>query len=446
MRSALPTFNEVWQQQLRAGVLGQVQHYPAETQFLIGCSGGMDSMLLLHLMLVLVPQRIRVIYVNHQLQAPSTQWGEFVQRICQSYNVPCVVQAVDVTAGNLEQQAREARYSAYQQHCQVNEVLVLAHHEQDQAETLLLRLLSGAGVQGLAAMKIHDTRENLRLWRPLLNISRTQIETWTKQLQLEWIEDPTNQDTHYDRAWCRQQLWPILESRFPKMQKSIGRTAQLMQDTVEILDEVLCVDWEQCIQHNALDIQKWRELSKPRQRQLISSWMKGEGMYRPALHMVDRLVNEVIDARVDAQAVLHCQDYYYVRYQQRIYRLSVDEYHPTSPQASSVFQLEPEKELVVNPCSYRWVQAAWGLDASLIGKILNLQTRQGGEKIHLHGRVGHWPLKKAIQAAQIFPWQRQMIQILSIDDVMLGVFTPQGFWLAQSEYTCKDGWFPQVIL
>ena len=86
-----------------------------------------------------------------------------------------------------------------------------------------------------------------------------------------------------------------------------------------------------------------------------------------------------------------------------------------------------------------------GLNIALLNQQLTLTLRQGGEKIHLYGRVGAWPLKKAIQEAQIFPWTRHTIQILSIDNVMLGVFTPKGFWLAQSEYCEVGGWQPKLI-
>ncbi len=123
-------------------------------------------MLLLHLMFFLCPKKIRAIYVDHQLQSLSSSWGEFVRAECARLNIPCIVQAVHVAEGNLEQQARQSRYQAYQQHLQDNEILVLAHHQQDQAETLMLRLLSGAGVDGLSAMKRVDVREDFSIWRP----------------------------------------------------------------------------------------------------------------------------------------------------------------------------------------------------------------------------------------------------------------------------------------
>ncbi|WP_092820885.1 tRNA lysidine(34) synthetase TilS [Acinetobacter kookii] len=448
MRSTLPAFNEVWQRQFRSGVLKQIQCFPPESTFLIGCSGGMDSMLLLHLMSYLVPEKIRTIYVDHQLQSISANWGRFVSDQCAALNVPCIVEAVEVQDGNLEHQARNARYQAYSKHLKSNEILVLAHHQQDQAETLMLRLLSGAGVHGLAAMKQVDVREQFTIWRPLLDISREQICQWATQLGVQNIEDPTNLDTHYDRAWCRHELWPLLQKRYPKMQQALSRTSYLMQDAEDILLDVLQQDLKHCGSATELDLKKLAELSSARQRQLLSAWMKGQDTYRPSFEMVQRLLHEVIESKSDAQAALHWNQYYYVRYQQKLFRLSTTEYLAEKNQSIAnkqtiLLQLGQKVETLSG--DYLAETAKVGLSTALLGQKLDLVMRRGGEKIHLYGRVGAWPLKKAIQEAQIFPWQRYRIQILSIDNVMLGVFTPKGFWLAQSEYCEIGGWQPNLI-
>lgn len=405
-------------------------------------------MLLLHLMSYLYPEKIRAIYIDHQLQEISADWGQFVSDQCAELNIPCIVETVKVQAGNLEHQARTVRYQAYSKHLKPNEILVLAHHQQDQAETLILRLLSGAGVHGLAAMKQVDVREQFTIWRPLLDISREQICQWATQLNVQNIEDPTNLDTHYDRAWCRHELWSVLQNRYPKMQQALSRTSYLMQDADEILKDVLQQDLALCGSATELDLKKLSQLSNARQRQLLSVWMKGQDTYRPSFEMVERLLHEVIESKSDAQAALHWNQYYYVRYQQKLYRLRPEEYLAEKSESNistQVIRLELKNKIEVLSGQYVAETAKIGLSATLLGKELNLVMRQGGEKIHLYGRIGAWPLKKAIQEAQIFPWQRHRIQILSIDNVMLGVFTPKGFWLAQSEYCEVGGWQPNLI-
>ncbi|NHB56423.1 tRNA lysidine(34) synthetase TilS [Acinetobacter sp. 194] len=447
MRSTLPTFNEVWQRQFRSGFLKQMSQFGDDTKFLIGCSGGMDSMLLLFLMSALCPERIRVLYINHQLQKVSDDWAIFIAQQCELLQIECHIQAVDVLEGNVESQAREARYTAFKQHLKEQEILVLAHHQQDQAETFLLRLFSGTGVQGLTAMKVIDHRDEFSIWRPLLDISREQICQWVEQLKIPYVDDPTNLDTHYDRAWCRHELWHILQSRFPKMQQSITRTSYLMQDANEILNEVLAQDLDMCGTYDELDLERLTSLSTPRQRQLLSAWMRGQDTYRPSFDMVQRLQDEVIHAKQDAQSALHWNGFYYVRYQEVLYRLDKVKYLQNKDTESvpcmMTFQLHQQCDVLSG--IFKIETAEMGLCFALLERELLLKPRAGGEKIHLYGRVGAWPLKKAIQDAQIFPWLRHTIQILTIDNVMLGVFTPKGFWLAQSQYCEVGGWQPKLI-
>ena len=409
-------------------------------------------MLLLHLMAVLFPHRMRAIYVNHQLQSVSDEWADFVMQQCQKLDIPCVIQRVSVGEGNIENQAREARYSAFVKHLQPQEILVLAHHQQDQAETLLLRLLSGAGVQGLAAMRAVDIQQKagskITLWRPLLDLSREQISQWVQQLNICYVDDLTNLDVQYDRAWCRHELWNILQSRFPKMQQALSRTSKLMQDADEILKDVLNQDLESCGTAEQLDLAQLQKLSEARQRQLLSTWMKGKQQYRPPFEMVQRLQQEVIFAREDAQSALHYNEHYYVRYRGTLYCLAQHIYLADRQQATEEIRaiiFDTDKVVTLASGQYAIKASKFGLSPTLLGKNMQLHPRQGGEKIHLYGRVGSWPLKKAIQDAHIFPWMRHTIQILSMDNVMLGVFTPKGFWLAQSEYCIDGGWQPDLI-
>ncbi|WP_092747519.1 tRNA lysidine(34) synthetase TilS [Acinetobacter boissieri] len=449
MRSTLSTFNEVWQRESRAGFVAVADSIFTEKRFLIGCSGGMDSMLLLHLFYCLFPDRVRAIYVDHQLQSVSAQWGEQVREYCTQLGVRCECVPVHVQSGNLEAEARNARYDAFKQHIQVNEVLVLAHHEQDQAETLLLNLLSGAGVSGLSAMKAIDCRDDLLIWRPFLRLSRERISQWTNTLNLPHVNDPTNLDTHYDRAWARSELWPILSSRFPHMQAAVARTALLMQDAEEILNDIVSNDLKLCVIANKLDLKKYQNLSSARQRQMLSVWLKAQGVYRPSYALVERLHQEVIYARADAQAALFCKPFWYVRFGDYVYQLSQTQYLAKKYdqiEASSLLKLKQNMSLDLLSGTFE-VQRTQniGLSSQIFERELLLNQRVGGEKVHLYGRVGHWPLKKAIQQAEIFPWLRHRVQILQSEGVILGVFTPHGFWLADSKFCEPCGWLPVLV-
>jgi tRNA(Ile)-lysidine synthase len=297
-------------------------------------------------------------------------------------------------------------------------------------------------------MKPVDVRSDQYIWRPFLDLSREQIEDWVNQLSIPYVNDPTNLDTHYDRAWCRQDLWKVLQARYPKMQQAISRTSYLMQDAEQILQEVLIQDFSLCGDERQLALNQLLSLSEARRRQLLSFWMKGTHQYRPGFEMVERLLNEVIYAKPDATAALHWNDYYYVRFQGIIYRLDKQVYlaqQDSKIVSSSHISFNLNDNFQLASGKYKIETSQLGLSVDLLGQLLNIENRIGGEKIHLHGRVGTWPLKKAIQEAQIFPWLRHTIQILSLDNVMLGVFTPKGFWLAQSDFCEVGGWQPKLI-
>ena len=447
MRSTLSAFNEVWQCQFKQRLIQQLNQFQPHAKIVLGCSGGMDSMLLLHLLAELIPERLSVISIDHQLQRVSAAWSQFVHQCCEQYSISCVVVKVDVQAGNVEAQARAARYQAFSQYLQPWDVLVLAHHQQDQAETVMLRLLQGSGVRGLAAMCEVENRSYYTLWRPLLSLSKQHIQLWVQQLNICYVDDPMNHDMAYDRVWCRDTLWAVLQQRFPKMQDSIARCAMLMQDADDILQDVLQQDFIFCMDaQQRIELDKLAQLSNARQRQVLSVWMQAAQPYRPPLAMVQRLQQEVIAAREDAQSILHYADYYFVRFANQLYRYSEQDWlnFQTIPQMQQIrFRLGQHAQTALGQVLIQRTQDM-GLDAALLAQPLSLFPRQGGEKIQFYARAGHRVLKKELQTAKIAPWMRHQIQILMYHNVVLGVFTPQGFWLAASPYCQAQGWLPYL--
>lgn len=428
-------------------------------------------MLLLFILAALIPDRLEVISIDHQLQENSRYWSALVLKTCEDLNIPCHIQAVNVHAGNLEAQARIARYQAFEQVLKPKDVLILGHHQQDLAETVILRLLQGTGVDGLAAMQMLEVRhfssqydqgthhhklnhseansEFYYLWRPLLTLSKDHIQTWVEQCKIDYCEDPMNHDTDFDRVWCRQTLWTVLEQRFPQMQNSIARCATLMQDAQDILKETLTRDWQACVDaQGRIQLIIFKNLSQARQRQLLSTWMQGEAQYRPPLAMVERLQNEVIDAAEDATSVLHHADVFFMRFDAHLYRYGQQEWHAIQQpvrEYNICFQLDheygmPSGDFRISRCTS---SAGFGLSDDLLTQDLTLCPRIGGEKVRLLGRQGTKVLKKELHAAKIAPWYRHQIQILMYHNEILGIFTPKGFWLAESSFcVAQSGWLP----
>ncbi len=407
----------------------------------MACSGGRDSLSLACALHLLCPGRVRVAHINHQLQAPATQWANWVAAQCQQWQIPYTVQAVAVAPGNLEAEARKARYQALFHLLQNDEILVLGHHQQDQAETVFLRLMSGSGVKGLSGMKVLERRQNGLLWRPMLNCSRQQITELAALICPDYIDDPANQQDNFDRVFLRQQVWPLLKDRWPAMDSTLNRTALLMQDCHSTLQEVMAQDWLQCGNQQQLNIDALLGLSVARQRLLLSGWMQGEQQYSPAFHLVEQVRQTVLDARLDAAPCVEWQHWQFRRYQHQLYRLPKQLVKAQDMQAlwspGQIFELPTGR--------WQWQQQALGFSAPLIESTLLLLARRGGETVHLQGRVGHWPLKKCLQEAKIPPWQREQVHLLYAEDQLLGVFTAQGFWCNQMQDLVQDGWLPCLV-
>ncbi len=409
----------------------------------MACSGGRDSLSLACALHLLCPGRVRVAHINHQLQAPSTQWANWLAVQCQQWQLPCIIQPVAVAAGNLEAEARKVRYQALFKLLQNNEILVLGHHQQDQAETLFLRMLSGSGVKGLSAMKTSEQRQlesgqSVVLWRPLLACSRQHITELAALICPDYIDDPANDQDNFDRVFLRQQVWPLLKSRWPAMDSTLNRTAVLMQDSQEILQEVLMQDWLQCGDHNVLNIHALERLSQPRQRLLLLRWMQGAEQYAPAFHLVEEVRQTLLNARQDATPKVEWQGWQFRRYQHQIYRLPQQ-----LPKAQDLQVQWPCRQVLELPTGqWQWQQQELGFPTQVMEQPFLLQARRGGEVMHVQGRAGHWPLKKCLQEAKIPPWQREQVQLLYAKDQLLGVFTAQGFWLNQQQPLVKGGWLP----
>lgn len=461
MRSTLPAIDEVWQQQSRQRIIQKLEQLPKYSQIYLACSGGMDSMLLLFLFAGLIPERLRVIHIDHQLQSESAKWSALVAKYCQQLAIPCSIIPVDVQAGNVEAEARKARYHAFETALNADDVLILGHHKQDQAETLLMRLFQGAGVRGLSAMREWQTRDfhkfqnqkdasaHYFIWRPFLNLCKAQIQHWATQYAFDYVDDPMNHEDDFDRVWHRQQLLPMLAQRIPHVQDSLSRTAVLMQDADQILQEILAQDVGQCVDPlGRLNITYLNQLSLPRQRQLLSHWMQGEAHYRPPLAMVERLHTEVIDARQDANSRLHWSAVYFLRYEHLLYRYSEAQWQIIQqPITASEIHLNLKDVISVAGEFFQIDDAdaeEYGLQKDLLAQSLQLMPRQGGEKIRLYGRKEHRLLKKMLQEAKIAPWLRHQIQILMYHNTPLGVFTPLGFWLADSAFVEAGGWLPML--
>jgi tRNA(Ile)-lysidine synthase len=201
-------------------------------------SGGLDSTVLLHLLVAAgLGERLGVVHVDHRLHADSPRWAEHCVRQARALGLACRVEAVTVAGGEgMEANARAARYQALSRHA-VGGTLITAHHRDDQAETLLLRLLRGAGPAGLAAIAEHGRWGDTPLWRPLLAVPRAELRARAERHGWCWIEDPSNGDTALRRNYLRQEILPQLTARWPAAAETLARAAQHQSEAAALLAE-----------------------------------------------------------------------------------------------------------------------------------------------------------------------------------------------------------------
>ena len=252
----------------------------------IALSGGLDSTVLLHLLAHLAKSQslpaLSALHVHHGLQAAADAWPQHCQSVCDALGVPLQVVRVQVQHGaSLERAAREARYGAFKDAIQANEVLLTAQHRDDQAETLLFRLLRGAGVRGLSGMPRERVLGRGHLVRPLLDVTRAELEAYATEHQLSWIEDPSNQDRQYSRNYLRHQVFPVLAERWPQAVTTMARSAAHLSEAQGLLDELANIDLAGASSVSdfdwlglpSLELEALAALSAARQRNALSHWL-----------------------------------------------------------------------------------------------------------------------------------------------------------------------------
>jgi len=218
----------------------------------VAYSGGLDSHVLLHALSGLAsdyPFSLKAIHIDHSLQLQSPAWADHCQQVCDGMSVPLTIRtlSIDQKKGeSLEAVARDARYAALAECLPEGGLCMTAQHRNDQTETLLLQLLRGAGVHGLAAMPASKNFSTGRLLRPLLHFSREDLLDYANRHRLVWIEDPSNQDNRFDRNFLRNEVLPVLRERWPGMDKSLSRSARHAASAATMLDDIASSDLLYC--------------------------------------------------------------------------------------------------------------------------------------------------------------------------------------------------------
>ena len=392
-------------------------------RYAVAFSGGVDSAVLLAALTRLVPRpEVRALHIDHGLHPDSGAWVGHCRVIANTLGADCVSRQVHIEnkAGeSLEALAREARYQALGELITPGEILLTAHHSDDQLETLLFRLFRGSGVKGLRGIAEFKRFRAGFLARPMLRISREEILVVARAWQLDWLEDPMNQDIRLDRNFLRAEILPQINKRWPAANKTVGRTAQQMTEAQELLDGVAEVDGR-----SVKDAARVRQadllvLPAPRQRNLLRYLIARLGLPTPAARQLDTLLKGLRVQRADAETQVQ-----WPGGEARIYRGVLYLFPPLGEGSGDGYAGEiglsrswtgPEGSLFLVRGTGPGLPDAW------VKEGLAVRFRVGGERfkplLHDHSR----PLKKWLQDAGVLPWLRGRIPLLYHNDQLVAV-------------------------
>lgn len=391
-------------------------YFAAYERLIVGFSGGLDSTVLLHLLAScsLLHSKITAFHVNHGISPHAAQWQAHCQHFCQNLDLQFIAIKVDFERGaNIENAARNARYAAFAQHMSANSCLVLGHHLDDQAETVLLQLFRGAGIDGLAAMTPSSSFTVGGLARPLLTYARQQLEQYATSQQLIWIEDESNEDIHYARNYLRHEVIPLLQKKWPAVVANVANTALHCQEAKANLRDLAMLDCPQLsIPSYVLPISTLTQLSHPRQMNILRAWLQKNDIKLPATKTLRRLIFELIMAAQDATPVVSWGTIRVYRYQQELI-LQCDTHIKQS--TTGIWRHFPEP---FNWNNSKLIAQHVSDGGAYIPKhaVIEVRARQGGERLMLHGQTKS--LKKLLQQWKIPPWVRDQLPLIYINEML----------------------------
>jgi len=370
--------------------------YCANKRVYVGFSGGMDSHVLLHVsasLRSLIPFQLSAIHVNHNIQHQSHAWEKHCTEVCSQLKIELKIERLSETfSTDLENQLRKKRYALFKKYVQSNDILLVAHQQNDQAETLLLQLLRGAGPKGLSAMPFIKPFAKGYLARPLLDISRDDLLRYAKKYQLSWIEDESNRDTRFARNFLRQSILPLIAKRWPSVSATLSRAAKHCASQEKLLSDYIMDDLKTCAGHyqNTLSVQKIMQFNVERRQMIFRVWILSQQFKLPSEKKLNEITKSVLKAGVDRQPYLSWDQVEVRRYRDDLYVMEKLKPHD----AAKVLSLDQNK---------------------------TIRFRQGGEKIKLPGRTHHHSLKKILQAKGIPPWLRDRVPLVYENDELVEI-------------------------
>ena len=384
---------------------------------LVGFSGGLDSTVLLHWLHTQGDIRkhgLRAIHVHHGLHRDADAWAEHCRNVCRALDIGLTVVEVTVLRDSglgLEAAARHARHGAFAAHLREGETLALGHHQDDQAETVLLRLLRASGSEGMAAMRPVREFAQGALWRPLLDIPRSALLHYAQSQGLHWIEDPSNAEEYIDRNFLRHRVLPLLAERWPAANAALSRSATLLAEDAELLRAEADVRLAQVqgLDESTLSVAALLALDKPWRSRVLRLWLAELGLPPLPGQAFGIIESQLLPARPDAQPEYQWAGITLQRWRDLLH---VETARPGLPPDWHCRWDGTQALALPTGDTLAWMPA-------LNTTAFVVRARQGGERIVLPGRDHSHSLKHVLQTLAVPPWERERLPLLFAEDGQL---------------------------
>lgn len=410
---------------LTAAVHQFIVSVPQVKRVLVACSGGVDSTVLLHCVAkARLPVPVLALHVNHQLSHNADAWQQHVEEYSTQLGVECLSERVSVASdgSGIEQAARQARYRAFDSHLRTGDLLLTAHHLQDQAETFFLRLLRGAGLRGLGAMAPLRNHGEALVGRPLLQQPKQALLEYARTFELQWVEDESNQQQHYDRNFLRAEVMPLLQQRWPRAAAQIAHTTELLHEAQGLLSLYAQQDVNHCQPQQervgaSLLFSPLLQWTPARRQQVIRTWLAGLGHRMPE-HKQFAELDRLLCAQADRAPVLLWQDCEIRRFQQRLYCLPKH----WQPGCIGPAKLSMGGQVFAGSCSeLRAVSAGQGLAPAAEYSVRVRNQCAHITRAHPAARRHSQTFKKLLQEYQVEPWLRPWLPLVFEGDKLVAV-------------------------
>ena len=432
--SACTATRDVSRQRFAVAVLRSAleMNLPSDaTGLVLALSGGADSACLAFAVSQLGVASVRglpvrAVHVDHGLQPAAAAFRDACARLCGRLGLPLEILKVSVPAAgrSVEAAARDARYDALARSLTPGECVLTAHHALDQAETVLLQLLRGAGLKGLSAMPACRALGSGWHLRPLLDVSPRELREFAAAAGLEALVDPMNSDPRFDRAYLRTQLWPLIEARWPGAVTALTRTAHHVADAQALLDAAAAGAVQALRDGHALSIAGLRLLPEAQQRNALRHWIgteiSGHGTVLPSTARLSEALRQCLAAQDDRLPAVVWGEHALRRYRDRLF---VTAAQPPRLHDRYEWSVHPAARLDLGPSLgiLSWTAQIGGLDPARLPPTVQVRPRSGGETLKPHLRARTQSVQHLLQSLGVLPWMRDAVPLLYVGEQLIAV-------------------------